>query len=90
MLNFVEIILFNEQFSYRVISVLRQKGVLCLKKSDRTGAGVSELVLLDCGVLPHIIIFFLFKMDCSITVFMCFVFVVCIKTIHVICQERIA
>lgn len=57
MLNFVEIILFNEQFCCRVISALRQRRALCLKKSNRTGSGLSELVLLDSGVFLHIVFF---------------------------------
>lgn len=57
MLNFAEIILFNKKFSYRVIAALKQKGTLCLTKSNRTGSGLSELVLLDSGAFLPIVFF---------------------------------
>lgn len=39
--------------------MLRQKGALKLKKSNGTGSGFSELVLLDSRVFLHVVVFFL-------------------------------
>lgn len=38
--------------------MLRQKGALKFKKSNGTGSGFSELVLLDSRVFLHVVVFF--------------------------------
>lgn len=55
MFNFGEIRLFDERFSRKAVSVLRQKGALCLKHANRTRLGLLELVLLGSGVLLSIV-----------------------------------
>lgn len=57
MFNFGEVRLFDERFSHKAVSVLRQKGALCLKQANRTRLGLLALVLLGSEVFLCIVFF---------------------------------